>query len=141
MINNEEKKVSTYVSIKNRNHNLIKEKGINLSDFVDKWIERDLMNEDGRIKELMTEKEKIEKEIQEITKEKAIREEAENKEVKILEKEQIEELIESINIITKNEKLFKVRLLRYKNLFDKEMIEDKFKRLLDKIKQIYIKSI
>lgn len=122
--------------MKHSNYVIVKEKRINLSNYIDNCIERDYLSKEKIKEKLMKEIEDNQREIklldEQIEKEKKIVEEN----IKSLSEEELQELKESIRIIEeKGEEYFEGRTKRYNYIFKKKLSIDEFEKLLEGIKK------
>jgi len=125
------KKVSTSISIDFENWEYIKEKRINLSEWVNLRIKRELMDKQKKI-------ERLEKEINDKRQEiKKLKEDIEKMDkekedyIKNLNKEELEELNETKRILNESgNQFFEGRYMRYKKLYKPEITIDEFKQII-----------
>jgi len=131
MDNINKKKVSTSISLDYESYEHIKNKKINLSDWVNGKIQKEFRNKKEMIKTLkleIEEREKYIKRLQEDIKEET---EEQEKEMEKLTNEQLKEIKESIKILEeRGNSFFEGRYNKYKNLFDNNITKEGFTELL-----------
>jgi hypothetical protein len=134
--------VATSITLKHNNYIICKEKGINLSAYVNLCLERDYLSREHLIKKLQQEIEEKTKEIERI-KQKIIDEKNKTEEyLKALSPEIVQELKNTLEIIGKSgDTYLEGRWKRYLNISQQQITMIEFKELLSKFKDIYREDI
>ena len=130
-MNSDKKKVSTSISLDYDSYRHIKERGINLSEWVNNKILKEFEDKKEIIKRLEQEIKDKENQIKEINKNIQNQKSKEKEILSKLTEEQKEELKESIRIIKeKGDGFFEGRYHRYNYIFKLNISEQEFKELL-----------
>jgi len=125
------KKVGISITIDSNNYDYFKNKGINISEWINNRMERELKSKEDKIKELEQDINKKRLEIEQLKKELNEDRIKLDKIKNNLTKEQINEIKESIEMIKDRVYLFEGRYNRYKNMFNPNITKDEFKELLE----------
>lgn len=129
------KKISTSISIDFHKWDYIKNIGINLSEWVNQRIQKELMSKQAQIEQLNKEIEERQNEIKKLTAEIQEEEQKRKEEISQLSPEELGELKATIEVLSNlGEQYFKGRYNRYRNSFKPNVTEDEFRKILLVIK-------
>lgn len=138
MDRNIEGKSATSISLKHSTHQFIKQRNINLSAEIEEWLENKYMDNNNILQNLLKEKEVIENKIELIKKQIEADKVKAEEELKNLSELNLKELRDSLDVIDRmGGNFLGSRKDRYNLICEENVTLDKFKWLLEKIRNKY----